>query len=145
MPPMQLRTLVLPAPLGPMSAKSSAGSTANETASSTTRPPKQSPRPSTSSSAIPSPGSPVLLDVPIAASPPGAGLTQVELLHVGVSAQARAVAVEHDAAVLHHIAVVGDVEGHGRRLLHDQDGGCQLLADLQQALAQICDDHRREA
>ena len=38
---MQLSTLVLPAPFGPISANSSPASTANDTPSSTVRPPKR--------------------------------------------------------------------------------------------------------
>ena len=38
---MQLSTLVLPAPFGPISANSSPGSTAKDTSSSTVKPPKR--------------------------------------------------------------------------------------------------------
>src|SRR5262245_50611317 len=114
---MQLKALVLPAPLGPMSANSSAGPTANDRSCSTVSPPNLKLRLSTSSSAIPSPAAAVLLHVAVAAAPPAAGLAQVELLDVRMVAQPRAVAVENDAAVLQHVAVVGDNECHGRALL----------------------------
>src|SRR5262245_11296518 len=127
---MQLSTLVLPAPLGPISARSSAGSTVNDTPSSTARPPKRRLRPPMSSSAIPSPAAPILLDGAVAAPPTAGRLAEIEFLDIRVAAQALAVAVEHDAAVLHHIAVVGDAERHGRALLHQQDGDPELRADL---------------
>src|SRR5919109_1347207 len=96
---MQLKALVLPAPLGPISANSSPVSTANERPSSTVSPPNLRLRFSTSSSAIPPPAAAVLLDVSVAAAL-AAGLAEIELLDVGVVGEARAVAVEHDAAVL---------------------------------------------
>src|SRR5262245_17139296 len=97
---MQLKALVLPAPLGPMSANSSDGSTANDRPSRTASPPKRRHRFSTSSSAIPPPAAAVLLDIAVAAAPRAAAcLSEVELPDVGMAAQARAVAVEHDAAV----------------------------------------------
>src|SRR3984893_6375036 len=99
MPLMQLSTLVLPAPFGPINASSSPAAAANETSSSTTNPPNRSVRRSTASSAIPPPASPILLDVAIAA-PRAGGAAEVELLHVGMLAQPLGGAVEHDAAVL---------------------------------------------
>src|SRR5215467_9492092 len=101
MPLMQLRTLVLPAPLGPISANSSPASTASETPSSTVRPPKRSVSASISSSAIPSPAAAILLDVAVAAALAARFPTlaaEVEFLDVGMAAQAFCAAVEHDAA-----------------------------------------------
>src|SRR5690242_13722529 len=109
---MQLSTLVLPAPFGPISASSSPGAAAKETSSSTTSPPNRRVRRSTTSSAIPPPAPAILLDVAIAAPRSGRS-AEVELLHVGMLAQPLGGAVEHDAAVLHHVAVVGDRERHG--------------------------------
>src|ERR1700694_519226 len=103
---MQLSTLVLPAPFGPMSANSSPFSTASETSSSTVRPPKRSVRRSISSSAIPSPAAPILLDVAVV-SPRAARLPEIELLNVLVAGEPSTIAVEHDPAALQHIAVVG--------------------------------------
>src|SRR5262245_28442570 len=108
-PLMQLSTLVLPAPFGPISANSSPGLTANEMPSSTTSPPNRSVSRSSSSSAIPPPAAAVLLHVPIA-SALAAGLAEIELLDFGMAAQPCGIAIEHHAAVLHHIAVVGDFE-----------------------------------
>src|SRR6266850_437711 len=109
MPLMQLSTLVLPAPFGPISASSSLGPTPNETRSSTVSPPNRRVSVSTASSAIPPPAPAVLLDVAVAPARTGR-LAEIEFLDVRVAAQPRGVAVEHDAAVLHHIAVVRDGE-----------------------------------
>src|SRR6266568_4085928 len=144
MPLMQLSTLVLPAPLGPIRAKSSPGSTAKLTPSSTTRPPKASRRRSTSSSAIPPPAPAILLDRAVASSL-AAGLAEIELLDVLVALQARGVAVKHHAAVLQHIAVVRDLEGDRGALLHQHDGDAELVADRDQAAHEVVDDDRREA
>src|ERR1700740_1411314 len=120
MPLMQLSTLVLPAPFGSISASSSPGAAANDTSSSTISPPNRRVRRSTASSAIPPPAPAILLDVAIAAAR-ARGAAQVELLHVGMLAQAFGGAGEHDAAVLHHIAVVGDGERDRGALLDQQD------------------------
>src|SRR5262245_56905581 len=128
---MQLKALVLPAPLGPISANSSPASTANDRSCSTVKPPNCRLRSSTSSSAIPPPAAAVLFDVAVAAAP-AARLAEIEFLDVGMVGQARAVAVEHDAAVLEDIAVVGNLQCHGRALLHQHDGNIELAARLQQ-------------
>src|ERR1043166_7917055 len=118
MPLMQLSTDVLPAPFGPISASSSPGAAANDTSSSTTSPPNRRVRRSTASSAIPPPAPAILLDVAIAAARTR-GAAEVELLHGGMCTQAIGRAVEDDAAVLHHVAVVGDGE-RDRGALLDQ-------------------------
>src|SRR5262249_53423426 len=117
---MQLSTLVLPAPFGPISANSSPEETSSETSSSTVSPPKRRLSRSISSSAIPPPASPVLLDVAVAAAL-ARRLSEIELLDVLVAAQPLGAAVEDDAAVLHHVAVVGDLEREGRALFDQQD------------------------
>src|SRR5215831_15960430 len=119
MPPMQLSTLVLPAPLGPISANSSGPSRANDTPSSTIKPLKRRLRPSTCRSAIPSPAASVLLDCAIAASLSAPRLSEIELLHILMVAQPMAVAVEHDAPVLHDVTVVGEGKRHGHALFYD--------------------------
>src|SRR5215218_1118303 len=101
MPLMQLSTLVLPAPFGPISANSSPALTLNDTSSSTVSPPKRSVRCAISSSAIPSPAAAVLFDLAIAAAAL-AGLAEIKLLHVFMVAQPFGGAVKHDPAVLHH-------------------------------------------
>src|SRR5215472_1371089 len=106
---MQLKTLVLPAPFGPISANSSPAWTANDTESSTTSPPKRSVRLTTSSSAIPPPAPAVLFDRSVTA-PLTSRLAEIEILDVWVVAQSLRRAVKHDAAALEHVAVVRDSE-----------------------------------
>src|SRR5688500_6976652 len=118
---MQLSTLVLPAPLGPISASSSPRSTEIDTSSSTTRPPKRRPSLLTSSSAIPPPAPAILLDLAIAAPVAAGRLAEIEFLDVDVSSQPCGVTVEHDTAILQHITVIGDRERRGGALLHHQD------------------------
>src|SRR4051812_3889985 len=136
MPLMQLSTLVLPAPFGPMSANSSPGTAVNDTRSSTVRPPKRSDRRSSASSAIPSPAAAILLDIAIGAAR-ARNLSQIELLHVGMGTQPFSAAVEHNAAILHHIGVIGDVEREGGTLLHQQDGERELAPDLHQPAHEV--------
>src|SRR5712691_4990469 len=110
MPLMQLSTLVLPAPLGPISASSSPGATAKDTSSSTASPPNRSARCSTASSAIPSPAAAILLDRAVALARAARG-AEIELLDVAVGGEPLGAAVEHHAAVLQHVGVIGDGEG----------------------------------
>ena len=56
--------------------------------------------------------------------------------------QAFAVAVEHDAAVLHHIGVVGDLQGDGGALLDQQDGDAEFVADGGKPAGEILHDDR---
>src|SRR5687768_3784051 len=127
MPLMQLSALVLPAPFGPISANSWPGSTAKEIPSSTVRPPNRRLRFSTATSAIPSPRAAVLLDLAVGTAA-GAALPEVELLDVLMAGQPLAVAVEHDAAVLHHIGVDGDLERNRGALLDQKDGDAEFVA-----------------
>src|SRR5476651_1466861 len=96
MPLMQFRTLVLPAPFGPIKAINSPGSTAKDTLSSTVRPPKRKLRPSIASSAIPSPRPTILFDVAVGAARAAVrirvALAEIELLHVLVTFEPFAVA-----------------------------------------------------
>src|SRR5258706_3351912 len=140
MPLTQFSTLVLPAPLGPISAKSSPRSTANDTSSSTVKPPKRRLRPATASSAIPAPAAPVLLDRAVAPMRT-AGEPEIELLDVGMAGQPRGIAVEHDAAAFHHVGVIGDLQRHRGVLLDQQHGDIELAADLDQPADQGLDPH----
>src|SRR5262245_12059703 len=140
---MQLRTLVLPAPFGPINANSSPGSTAKEMPSSTTRPPNCSVRRSISISAIPSPTAAILFDRAIAA-PVARCVAEIELLDVAVRHQPRAVAVEHDPSVFEDIAIVGDLKGHRSALLDNHDGDPELLADLHEPYHEDLDHDRCE-
>src|SRR5579872_6396899 len=108
MPLMQLSTLVLPAPFGPINASSSCRSTAKVTRSRTTRPPNCKCKCSIASSAIPPATPAILFDHAVAPTLTLRRLAEIELLNVFVRAQARAVAVQNATAVLQHIAIVGD-------------------------------------
>src|SRR5258706_9053764 len=141
---MQFSTEVLPAPFGPISARSSRGRVSNWTPCSTCSPPKASEtRSSRRFSAIPAPAPAVLLHVAIAAARRAAA-AEIELLHVLVRAQLLRRAVEDDPAVLHDIGVVRDVERHGRVLLDEQQRHAEVLADSLQAREELLDDERRE-
>src|SRR5215468_2442572 len=142
---MQLKALVLPAPFGPISAKSSAASTLNDRRSNTVSPPKRKLRSSTSSSAIPPPTAAVLLDVAIAAAHPTAGSAQIELLDVGMALEPGSVAVQYGAAVLQHVTVVGQFERHRRALLHQHYGNAEPALDLNEPRHEVVDHHRRQA
>src|SRR6516165_4485831 len=133
---MQLSALVLPAPFGPMSANSSLASTAKEMSSRTVRPPMRSRRFSTASSAIPPPRSAILLYLAVGAALAG-HLAEVELLYVLVALEPFAIAIEHDAAVLHHIGVVGDFERCGGTLLNQQDGEAEFVADGREPAGEV--------
>src|SRR5436305_8362064 len=98
-----------------MRARSSPASMANDTPSSTLRPRKPRWTSRKSSSAIPPPRATVLLDLAVTA--PGARAAEIELRHVRVRAQSLGRTVEDDAAVLHHVAVIGRRERHARVLL----------------------------
>src|SRR5262245_58338312 len=129
---MQLNALVLPAPLGPISANSSAGSITNERPSRTVSPPKRRFRFSTSSSAIPPPAAAVLLDITVAAPFSAARLPKVKLLDVTVALEAGRIAVKDDAAVLKHVVVVGDSQCYSRALLDQHDCDAEFALDLEQ-------------
>src|SRR5262245_27122829 len=133
MPLMQLSTLVLPAPLGPIKASNSPASNVSETPSSTVSPPKRRLNSTTSNSAIPPPVAAVLLDGAVAAAIAAALLAEVEFLDIWVVDQACGIAVEHDAAVLQHVGVVDHLEGDGGALLHQHNGELEFATDVEQA------------
>src|SRR5215510_6501475 len=138
---MQLSTLVLPAPFGPIKANSSPGATANEMPSSATRPPNRSVSPLISISAIPSPAAAILFDGAIAASVARC-LAEIELLDIAVRQQSCTIAVEHDSSVLENIAIVGDLERYRSALLDDDNGDPELRANLHEPHGQVFDHHR---
>src|SRR6185369_7949761 len=145
MPQMQFSTEVFPAPLGPIRHSNSPARVSKETFCSTCRPPKARPTPERRScSAIPAAAAPVLLYVLVAASLPVAG-TQVELLNVLVAAQPLGGAVEHDAAVLDHVSIVGDFQRQRCVLLHQQQRHAEIPADRLEPAEQLLDDQRRKA
>src|SRR5262245_28745334 len=145
MPLMQLSTLVLPAPLGPISASNSPFSTDSDTRSRTTRPPKARLSSTISRSAIPSPIAAVLLDAAVAAALSGARLAQVELLDVGMAAQALGVPVKHDAAVFQHVRVVDRLQGDDGALLDEHHSQRQRAADIEQTAHDAVDNDGRQA
>src|SRR3954470_5580227 len=138
---MQLRMLVLPAPLGPMSASSSPLTARNDTSRKTWRPPKASDTDLSSSSAIPSAAAAILLDVAVTLARAAA---EVELLDVLVRAKALGRAVEHDAAVLHHVAIVGHVERDLGVLLHYEERRAERGAHRAQSRHELMHDERRK-
>src|SRR5579875_2101618 len=101
---MQLSTLVLPAPFGPINAKSSPRSTVKDPSSSTTRPPNRKLRWLTVSSAIPSLRAAVLLEVTKGPTL-STRMNEIELLNVLRIATTRQNACKHDTAVLHHVSI----------------------------------------
>src|SRR5436190_3047462 len=137
---MQFSTEVLPAPFGPISARSSRGRVSKLTPCSTRRPPNASETHSSRRfSAIPAPAPAILLYVAIAAARRAAG-SEVELAYVLVSAQLLRRAVEDDPAVLHHVGVVRDVERDCRVLLDQEQRHAKVFADPLQAREQLFDD-----
>src|SRR5512147_2132996 len=145
MPLMQLSTLVLPAPFGPISAKSSPASTCSDTSVSTARPPNLSDRPSTLSSATRRLPPRRVAQRAIAAPLLAACLAEIGFLDLAPAAQLGGGALEHDAAALQHIGVVGDGERHAGILLDQQHGDAELLADAGEAARQLLDHERRQA
>src|SRR5687767_2704187 len=144
MPQMQFNTEVLPAPFGPISARSSPLLAWNDTSCTTASPPNDREMFCSSSSAIPAPAAAVLLHVAVAAALPAAG-AQVELADVLVRAQPLGRAVEDDAPVLHHVPVVRHLERDLRVLLHDEQRDPEAVPDLAQALHELAHHARREA
>src|SRR5436190_11784731 len=146
MPQMQLSTLVLPAPLGPIRHRSSASRVANDTPCKTSRPPNARPTSRSSRwgpSAIPAPAPPVLLDVAVAALPLAAE-AQVELADVRVLPEFIGGAGKDDPAVLEHVRVIGDIECNRGVLLNEQDRHPEIASNLLQEPDELLDDQRRQ-
>src|SRR6185436_11287189 len=117
MPLMQLSTLVLPAPFGPIRASSSPASTCSDTSVRTVRPPNRSDRCSIASSAMGRLPFRSLSERAIAAALLAAGLAEIRLLDFAPATQFGGGALEHDAAAFEHVAVIGDCERHADVLL----------------------------
>src|SRR6478609_596435 len=133
---MQLKSEDLPAPLGPITEKSSPSRTENVTPSRARTPAKLSVMPSTSSR---SRATSAML-----ASPFRRGDAQVERHDLVVVAQVRGRAVLDDATTLQDVAVLRDRQRHGGVLLDQQDRGA-LAVDVEDDVADGLDDLRREA
>src|SRR5437867_1935127 len=89
----------------------------------------------------PSLAAPIVLHVAVALPLADAGEPQVELLDVLVLADRPGVAVEDDAPVLHHVAVLSEPERHRGVLLGEQDGDARLTVhaadDLELPLGRV--------
>src|SRR6059036_3265642 len=129
-----LSSVVLPAPLGPMTDRISPRRTSRLTRITAWTPPKALETSLISSweliprnlSRQPPLPAPVVLHVAVALALAHAGEPQVELLDVLVVADGLAVAVEDHAPVLHDVDVLGEAQRHVGVLLGEQHG--QLLA-----------------
>src|ERR1700683_3354022 len=96
MPLMQLRTLVLPAPFGPISASNSPARTVSDTSVSTASPPKRSDKCSTASSLTRPLQCGVMTHGAIGTPLRPAGLAEIGFLDLAPAAQLRGRAFEHD-------------------------------------------------
>src|SRR2546426_2775085 len=134
-----LRSVVLPAPLGPMTDRISPRRTSRLTRITAWTPPKALETSLISSweliprnlSRQPPLPAPVVLHVAVALALAHAGEPQVELLDVLVVADGLAVAVEDHAPVLHDVDVLGEAQRHVGVLLGEQHG--HLLVAVQPA------------
>src|SRR6185369_10841847 len=127
---------VLPAPLGPITETRSPCATSRLTRLTACTPPKALETSRISSRALirwlailvdralhssqPPLAPPVVLDVTIALALPDTAQPQVELADVLVLADGLGVAVQHDAASLHHVGILGMAERHRGVLLGQQ-------------------------
>ena len=87
----------------------------------------------------------VVLHVPIALPLPDAAQAQIELLDVLVVGDRLRVAVEHDTAVLHHVAVLRVLQGDGGVLLGEQHGHALLAVEPAHDVEDLGHQHRGEA
>src|SRR5580700_1669152 len=145
MPLMQLSTLVLPAPFGPISASSSPASTWSDTSLSTARPPNRRERCSTASSGIRPLSCRRLPQRAVGTAFVPARLAEIGFLDLAPAAQFGGGAFEDDASRFQHIAVIGDGERHARVLLDQQNRDAKLLSYARYAPRQVLDHDRRQA
>src|SRR3989441_3015709 len=154
-----LSTVVLPAPLGPITEKISPFWTSRLTFVTAWTPPNafETPRISTSALICPEGATPpaeysrqpplapaVMLHVAIALPLPDAGEPEVELLDILVLADRPGVAVEDDAPVLHHVPVLRDPERHRGVLPGEQGGHPRPAGQPAHDLEDLVHQHRRE-
>src|SRR5580692_12394220 len=146
MPLMQLRTLVLPAPFGPISASSSPASTVSDTPVRTASPPKRSDKCSTASSLTrPLRQRGILTHGAIGAPFRATALAEIGFLDFAPAAQLRGRAFEHDTPALQDVTVIGDRERDTGVLLHQKNGDAEFLTQRREAPDQVLDHDRREA
>src|SRR5947208_452417 len=129
-----LRMVVLPATFGPTTEKTWPCATSRLTRVTAWTPPKAFETSRISSCALiwaappsevscePPLAAAVVLDVAVALSLPDPREAEIELLDVLVLADRLRVALQHDPPVLHHVAVLRDLERHRRVLLGEQHG-----------------------
>src|SRR6266542_2536546 len=171
-----LRTVVLPAPLGPMTDRISPRRTSRLTRITACTPPNALDTPPISSCELMVGGAPpslalpsayghagpirgdfvgsgsrqpalaalVVLHVAVALALAHAGQPQVELLDVLVVADGLPVAVQHDAAVLHDVGVLGDPQRHRGVLFSQQDRHVLLAVQPAHDLEDLRDQHGRQ-
>src|SRR5262245_43886988 len=138
------RSVVFPAPLGPITEMISPFCTSRLTRVTAWTPPNALdtasiwscvvigllPSPSSrivsGASRQPSLAAPVVLEVPVALALPDAREPKVELADVLIVADRLPVPVEHDAAVLHDVGVLRDPERHRGVLLGEEHGHALL-------------------
>src|SRR5438876_2374483 len=88
---------------------------------------------------------PVVLQVAIGFAGADFVEPEIELLDVGVLPQRFGGTLENDAAVLHDIAAVGDIERHGGVLLDQEHGQAALFAQPADDPEDLLDEPRRQA
>src|SRR5215469_2840425 len=98
-----------------------------------------------SSSRQPAFAPPVMLDVAVGFARADFVETEVELSDVGILAQALGWAFEDDAAVLHDIAVVGDIERERRILLDQKHSEIALVSQASDNAENLLDEQRCQA
>src|SRR6185295_14233907 len=121
-----LSRVVLPAPLGPITESRSPSFTSRLTRLTACTPPNDLETSRTSRSALicsrePALAPAVVLHVAVALALPDAGESQIELLDVLVVADGPGVAVQNNAARLHHIAVLRVLQSDRGVLLGEQN------------------------
>src|SRR5262245_43576018 len=142
-------SVVLPAPLGPITESRSPWLTSTLTLLTACTPPNDLETSRTSRRALMHSREPalppaVVLHVAVALTLPDAGEPQIELLDVLVVADGAGVAVEHDATRFHHVAVLGVLEGDGGVLLGEQDRDLFFPVEPTHDLEDFCHQHGGE-
>src|SRR5947207_1883800 len=152
-----LRMVVLPAPFGPITEKTWPCATSRLTRVTAWTPPKAFETSRISSCALiwaappsevscePPLAAAVVLDVAVALSLADPREAEIELLDVLVLADRLRVALQHDPPVLHHVAVLRDLERHRRVLLGEQHGDMLLAVQAEDDVEDLLHEHRRQA
>src|SRR5216683_7854022 len=145
-PLMMLNSVVLPAPLGPMTLQISPRVTARLTSATALRPPKLLLILSTESRAVTTTTSCAAVMLHIAqALAARAGDAEIKFLHVLIRSKLLRRAVENDASGLENIGVVGNIERPLGVLLDQQHRHLHLVPELDDDLVDPVDDQRRQS